>query len=90
MAFKLFELTQIIRQHYMNSKMTDKVSQFSQTVLIACFGAALMGFSLALMQKQVNKQERQFCKTSATARMLISTRSTVGTVVTCVPTPSNF
>jgi|21_taG_2_1085346.scaffolds.fasta_scaffold01993_13 hypothetical protein len=66
---------------------TKKLSNCTPYLLIFIAGFGFSGLSLASLQKISNRQERQFCSTSVAPRVLLESRSTVGTVYQCFPTP---
>jgi hypothetical protein len=83
--FKSKELIRIISQNYMNSTTFDKLSQAAPFILALCFGSAITGMGLVLMQKSLNNDEAAFCAKAGSARMLIDSHSVVGTVKQCFP-----
>lgn len=68
-------------------KFTKKLSDYSPYLLIFLAGFGASGLSLGAMQKITNRQERNFCSSSVAPRVLIESRSTVGTIYQCFPTP---
>ena len=84
--FKSTKLIQIIRQHYMETPLTDKLNRAIPYILATCVGSCLTGLGLAAMQQHQNKLEADFCSVTQTARLLITSKSSVGTVKTCIPT----
>jgi hypothetical protein len=68
-------------------KFTKKLSDYSPYLLIFLAGFGASGLSLGAMQKITNRQERNFCSSSVAPRVLIESRSTVGTIHQCFPSP---
>jgi len=83
--FQAKELIRIISQYHMNSTIFDRLSRASPLILALCFGSAITGMGLVLMQKSLNNNEAAFCAKAESARILLESHSVVGTVKQCFP-----
>jgi hypothetical protein len=70
-------------------KFTEKRSNYSPFILVFMAGVGFCGLGLASLQQITNRQEKNFCSESvgSMGRVLIESRSAVGTVRQCFPTP---
>ena len=68
-------------------RFIEKLSNCTPYLLVFVAGFGFSGLSLGAMQKITNRQERNFCSTSVAPRVLLESRSAVGTVYQCFPTP---
>jgi hypothetical protein len=70
-------------------KFAEKLSNSSPFILVFIAGFGFCGLGLASIQQITNRQEKNFCSESvgSMGRVLIESRSAVGTVRQCFPTP---